>query len=234
MADSKTSSSPRAGPAAASAAARWGYWPRPGRAPGPGPRPAPVRWIRCPPARQCGLHAAVHGGKPADQRNDLHPRPGIEPGIGQQPQEVVQVAQAVRARWRGPVEQPRQPRVTPRDIAGLPGQFGDRRALVGRRRGGVGVLARELVAHELDQVVLGRYVVVQRHGGDAKRAGDPAHGECVRALRVGDPDGGRGDGGAVVARLRPPGSALGKVPYGHVRPGTLVRSRVPAWPRLTG
>src|SRR4029077_611692 len=27
MADSKTSSSPRAGPAAASAAARWGYWP---------------------------------------------------------------------------------------------------------------------------------------------------------------------------------------------------------------
>ena len=132
------------------------------------------------------------------------------------------------------MEQPGQPRVTPRDIAGLPGQFGDRRALVGRRRGGVGVLARELVAHELDQVVLGRHVVVQRHGGDAQRAGDPAHGEGVRALRVGDPDGGRGDGGAVVARLRPPGSALGKVPYGHVGPGTLVRSGVPAWPRLTG
>jgi hypothetical protein len=50
------------------------------------------------------------------------------------------------------------------------------------------VLAGDLVAHQLDELVLAAHVPVERHGPGTKRVRDAAHGEGVQALLVGDGD----------------------------------------------
>src|ERR1022692_1796984 len=166
---------------------------------------------------QYSLHAAVHHGKAADQRDDLHLRAGVKPGAGQQPEKVVQVAQPVGTGRRRAVQQARQPGVAPGDVAGLPRQVRDSQAVVRRRRWRVGVFTRDLVDHQLGQVLLGRDVVVQRHGAHAQRFCHPAHGERVEAFGIGKPDGGGGDRRAVMPWLRAALAALGKVPDRYPR-----------------
>jgi hypothetical protein len=77
------------------------------------------------------LHRAVRGREAADHGDDFQPCSGAEPGACQQAEEVVEVAQPVGAWRHRAVEQPGQPRMPPRDVAGLPGQIGDGSVRVG-------------------------------------------------------------------------------------------------------
>jgi hypothetical protein len=82
-------------------------------------------------------------------------------------------------------------------------QVRDRRPLVGGLLIRVLVLTAGHVDHQLDQMVLGRHIAIQRHRGDAELGRHPAHGHRVQSPGVGQPDG-RGRGRrAVVLALRP-------------------------------
>jgi hypothetical protein len=62
------------------------------------------------------------------------------------------------------------------------------------RRLPVGLLGRELdllehdVDHGVQQLLLARHVVVERHRARAERASQPAHAQPVDPLAVGEPD----------------------------------------------
>jgi hypothetical protein len=75
------------------------------------------------------------------------------------------------------------------------------------------VLAGDLVAHQLDELVLAAHVPVERHGAGAERVGDAAHGEGVQALVVGDGDRGPHDLLAGKAARTPARWALGTGPH---------------------
>ena len=169
------------------------------------------------------LEPAVHEGEAVDEREELHLLLGAELGPGQQPEEVVDVAQRVGPPHRRAVHDRGQPVVPLDEIPALAGQVRDGRPRIGRWRARIDVLGGGLVDHQLDQVVLGGDVVVQRHGADAEFGGDPAHGHRVDALGVGDPDRYLGDGGAAVPGLRPALTMLGQRPDRHLRAGASVR-----------
>jgi hypothetical protein len=69
-------------------------------------------------------------------------------------------------------------------------------------------LARDGVGHELQQLVAGVDVAVQRRGSRAECRGDPAHRDGREAVRVGERDRGGGDPGAVVLGGRAPSGPL--------------------------
>ena len=98
------------------------------------------------------------------------------------------------------------------DVPALPGQVDDGLPGVRRPARRVPVLAADVVDHELDQVLLGRHVVVQRHRAHAERGRDAPHGDRVQALGVGQRHRGRRDRGPAVPGLRPPAAALRDVP----------------------
>ncbi len=85
-------------------------------------------------------------------------------------------------------------------------------AVAGRGEAGVVVLTGDGVEHEVEQMLLLRHVVVERHGARAERGRDPAHGDRVHALGVGDGDRGGGDGGPAVGGAGAPAGALGAQP----------------------
>src|SRR4029450_1252364 len=95
--------------------------------------------------------------------------------------------------------------------AGAPREPGQVRPPVARRL--QGVLAGDLVAHQLDELVLATHPPVERHGPGAGRVGDAAHGEGVQALVVGDGDRGPDDLLAIKAAGPPARWALGAGPY---------------------
>lgn len=95
------------------------------------------------------LHRPVHGREAADHGDDFQPCSDAEPGAGQQAEKVVEVAQPVGAWGHRAVQQPGQPWMPPRYVAGLPGQIRDGGARIRDGRAGVGVLGGHVVGHQL-------------------------------------------------------------------------------------
>src|SRR5512132_1641633 len=121
------------------------------------------------------------------------------------------LAQGVGAqRWRAKGNRC-QPWVAKEHRAGVPREGGQVRPPVARRL--QGVLAGDLVAHQLDELVLAAHVPVQRHRAGTERFGDAAHGEGVQPVAVGDGDRGPHDLLARKAAHAPARWALGAGPH---------------------
>ena len=81
----------------------------------------------------------------------------------------------------------------------------------------VPVLAADHVHHQLDQVVLGRHVVVQRHRGDTEFASHSAHRHRVQSPGVRQPDRRGRDRYTVVLALRAARTSFRDIPDGNRR-----------------
>ncbi len=158
------------------------------------------------------LHPAVGDGEAVDHGQQLHLGRGVQPGAAEQAEEVVDVAQRAGPERRRGVHEPGQPRMPLGDVPALPGQVDDGLPGVRWPARRVPVLAADVVDHELDQVFLGRHVVVQRHRAHAEGGRDAPHGDRVQALGVGQCHRGRRDGRPAVPGLRPPAATLRDIP----------------------
>src|SRR5215218_61929 len=129
----------------------------------------------------------------------------LDAEVGDGRERLLDVPHRVRSEARAGADARRQPRVTGPDLAGALRDRRDRRAPAVRQRVGQQQLAHHLVEHEVEQVVLRRHVVVDRHRPDAEAGGDVPHRDGLEARVVGDGQRRRDD---LVARDRAGSPAL--------------------------
>ena len=101
-------------------------------------------------------------------------------------QRLLDVAHRVGAERGALADARRDPGMAQPDLARAALDRGQRVAPVLRQRLGQQQLAHDLVEHQVEQVVLGRHVGVERHRPDADAGGDVAHRDGLVARVVGD------------------------------------------------
>ena len=134
-------------------------------------------------------------------------------GVAERAQAVLQPGDLV-GRDRRPADRHAQhPRVPPQRVvvspgpARQPGPPALARRRCGRRR------VERGVDHQREQLVLGRYVAVERHRGGAELGRDAAHGQRLEPFGRGHVDGGSDDPLEVEAGLRPLRRAPPQAPH---------------------
>ena len=161
-----------------------------------------------------------------DGGDEIHLALWVKAGVGHGGQRLLDVVQRVgsRDRRRPWAHRVAQPRVA---LEVAPCRLGDRGEAGAPALLQLGVVdelaAHDLVAHEVEELVLAVDVVVEAHRPEPELGGDAPHRHGVEALGVGDGDGGLGD---VVARARR--AAPGRL---GAHPDRLLRPRRAGVPR---